>query len=363
MKSEPLKPVPIPVSQRVRFARMWVMPPVVFGCAIILIAALWRENIGGPVMVGEVEPAVVRVSSHLPGIVTDLTVQRFEKVRAGQEIGTVLPADPKLLQASLDVVRAEIEELRTDPQRIFSQQRFLVDQTQLRLNWMRQRADLASARVQFELAKLELRRNEEMVKHQLVSESMLDLARANHDGLVKEIEELTASVAEAEAILTSMQTTNPSAYNNALLGPLGLQESRLKLAEAEFGPITLRAPIDGVISVISNRVGEAVLPGQAIVTISSPNPVRIVGYLRPPLRVEPAPGMKVEIRTRTMPRRKAETVITEVGNHFEMLPISMQSALRLATVEMGLPVEVALPSDLGVRGGELVDITLINRVD
>src|SRR5690606_12930135 len=99
--------------------------------------------------------------------------------------------------------------------------------------------------------------------------------------------------------------------------------------------------------------GESVVAGQAILTIATLKPVRIVGYLRPPLNIDPVPGMRVAIRTRGMRRHTAEATITEIGTQFEVLPLEMQSALRLATLETGLPVEVGLPPELKLRAGEL----------
>lgn len=362
MSSESLPPVPIPPAQRLRQLRTKVLPPVVFVGVLAIISILWRENVAAPTMIGQAEPVTSNVTSYKPGVLTELTVERFQKVRAGQVIGKVMVADPEMLEASLAVVRSEMDDLRADPQRFFPERRFAVDYAQLRLDWMRQRADLATAKVSLQLAEVELRRNEQLLKDKLVSESIFDLAKATRDALQKQVDELDRLVTEGESTFTALRESNPSSYSNLVSGVMGLQEARLRLAEAELTPVILKAPIDGIITTVSNRAGESVVAGRPIVTIATLNPVRIVGYLRPPLQIEPTPGMKVEVRTRSMPRRSVETVITEIGTQFEMLPMPMQSALRIATVEMGLPVEVALPPGLGLKAGELVDINL-RRVD
>ena len=60
--------------------------------------------------------------------------------------------------------------------------------------------------------------------------------------------------------------------------------------EADLNPVTLKAPIDGVVALIEHFSGEAVIAGQPIVSIAAAEPTRIVGYVRSPLSVEPAAG-------------------------------------------------------------------------
>jgi hypothetical protein len=58
-------------------------------------------------------------------------------------------------------------------------------------------------------------------------------------------------------------------------------------------------------------------------------------------------------------RESASAQVIEVGTQLENLPPTMLGPIRLATVELGLPVEITLPDSLKIRPGELVDIRLI----
>jgi multidrug resistance efflux pump len=42
---------------------------------------------------------------------------------------------------------------------------------------------------------------------------------------------------------------------------IAVQEAKLRLTEAELGPLLLRAPLDGVVAAIYHRSGEAVIAG------------------------------------------------------------------------------------------------------
>src|SRR6266700_5896106 len=78
--------------------------------------------------------------------------------------------------------------------------------------------------------------------------------------------------------------------------------------------------------------------GQPIVAVATLNPVRIVGYLRPPIMDEPKPGMKVEVRTRGVPRVVGSAHIVEVGTQLEAVPATLLGPMKLANTELGLPV-------------------------
>ncbi len=360
MNLEPLKPVPTPLAQRLRDARMRLIPPIACVGAILAIALVWKDTVGAPTMVGLAEPIISNVSSYQPGILTELNVRRFERVHAGQVIGKVIIANPDLLQASLGVIRSEIEELQTDPQRLFTERRYVLDYARLRLDNMKQRADLATAKVNLHYAEADFRRNQALYTNGLLSQTEFELFKSTRDALRLQVDELGELVNESETAFSLIQSTNRHDFDLAS-STLAWQEARLRLAEAEFSPIILRAPIDGIITVVSNHPGESVTAGAPIVTIATLNPVRIVGYMRSPFSTDPQPGAKVEIRTRGAHRKVVRTQITEVGTQLEVLPLAMQSPLRFATMESGLPVEIELPPNLHIRAGELVDISIVSN--
>src|SRR5512146_1686966 len=102
-------PIPIPFRQRWRSARVRLLPAVVFAVIIICLAVLWRDYAAAPSLVGQAESIQANVSSYRPGMLAQLSVNRFDRVRAGDSVGQVLVTDPKILQASLAVIQADIE--------------------------------------------------------------------------------------------------------------------------------------------------------------------------------------------------------------------------------------------------------------
>jgi multidrug resistance efflux pump len=355
--------IPIPWRQRWRDARLRYVPALMFIAVVFVLALLWKGHVAAPTLVGQAEVVPANVSCYKPGMLAQLSVDRFQKVKAGDAVGQVLVTDPKILAASLAVIVAEIAELRASLTPVAAEQRLAMEYSEVRLHWMAQRAQLGIAKADLQVAQADFRRTEELFKDKIVSERAYDLAKAKQGSLQNQVDELSRSVEDQGRRVGLLQPTNTTEISKVTDDPLraaiAVQESKLRLTEAELNPITLRASVDGMVDVIYHRVGEAVTAGEPIVSIAPFNAVRIVGYLRPPIFEEPKLGARVEVCTRGPSRQVGVAKIIEVGAQFEPLPLALQIPARLANTELGLPLSISVPSSLTIRPGELVDLTLI----
>jgi HlyD family secretion protein len=354
-------PIPVPLQHRLRDVRMRLVPAAVFVSALVIIAFLWKDYVAAPTMTGQVESIQSSVSSYKPGILSQLEVARFQKVKAGEPIAQILITDPKILTASLAVIQAEIEVLRVGMQPVTTQQRNAMNYDRLQLDWMDQRAQLAIAKVNLQQAEAELRREEELYKEKIVSQSTLELAQTAKASFQAEIEERTKLVEELEQnskLLQAKDGNMAKVTEDPLHASIAAQEAKLRLTEAELSPITLTAPVDGVVSMVYHRSGEAITAGEPVISIAATNSARIVGYLRPPIACEPQVGMKVQVRTRNPQRQVGLASVIEVGAQLEPVATALQSPAKLPTADLGLPLGISMPTGLNIRPGELVDLTL-----
>jgi multidrug resistance efflux pump len=363
MKTEHSAPVRIPMRRRWHLARVRWLPALVFIGGFGAVAFLWRGNVASLTILGQAEPVVSEVSCYQPGVLAELNVTRFQRVKAGDPVGKVLVAEPNVLASSLAVIQAEIESLRVNLKPVVAQQRNAMDYDQLRLDWMKERAQWASAKVNLDLAEAEYHRMDALFKDKIVSERVYEQAKAAWDRLQKEVEELGKLVAEGETNLQSLQVTNKAEISKVSSDPLAaaiaVQESKLRLTEAELSPRVVKAPIDGIVTTIYHRAGEAVNAGQPIVAIATLSPVRIIGYLRVPLAARPTVGMEVQVRTRGLHREVGKATVTEVGTQLENMPATLLGPINFANIVQGLPLDISLPANLKILPGELVDITLL----
>src|SRR6478672_6089112 len=109
---DPLPPIPTPASQRFREFRIRVMPVAFFFLIVAAAVFLWKDVAVPPMAgVGFVETNVASVAAPMAGIVTEMNVKRFQRVKAGEQICKLLLNDPKVIEAELAIVQAEIQNI------------------------------------------------------------------------------------------------------------------------------------------------------------------------------------------------------------------------------------------------------------
>jgi multidrug resistance efflux pump len=362
--SERLPPIPTPPAQLWRQLRLQYLPVVVFVAGLLAAAVIWTRWVAPPTLVGEAEAVRADVRSTLPGQVVSLNVELLQAVKAGDVIGQVA-GDPKILEASLAVVRAEIELMRTTLDPVASQQRIAVDLERLQLDWLTKRVELVTLQGQLHQAEATLARAVVMHQSKLMTDEQFDQAKNTRDSLQAQVEAQTDLIRRLEPGMRNLNVEGSTAIPSATQGLAAAikgKEQELRLIEAQLGPTPLIAPIDGVVTLIYRRAGEAVTLVDPIVQIGATRSERIIGFLRQPLTIEPKPGMLVDVRTRTFLRKTGTASITQVGLQLEPITPTLLTAMRLPVTniptEFGLRVHIAPPEGLKLRPGEQVDLII-----
>src|SRR5687768_8920761 len=102
-----LPPIPTPASQRWREFRIQVLPLIIFTGILVSVAFLWRNFVAPTGIVGEVEAIKADVISLQDGMIARLSIDRFEFVEAGQELGEVTGSSDDFMKASIAAIEAE----------------------------------------------------------------------------------------------------------------------------------------------------------------------------------------------------------------------------------------------------------------
>ena len=364
-----LPTIPTPPGRRWKDFRLQCLPILAFAAVAAAIFYLWNRNLGPSSFVGEVEAVRQNVASPKPGQLADLGVDPFQPVKAGDVLARVITTDPKVIEASLAVIRAEVGLLKTGMDPIVNQHRDAVNYQQLRLSWLVQRVDLAGARVRLQFAENELQRITKLFEEKIVPQGLgqngvvgYEVALRDRDALGTEVAERAKVVDELEQKLHQLKVPdeweNPQSTSPTISAALAVQEEKLRLTEAQLNPISLKAPMNGVVSKIYHRSGETVLAGDPIVSLSAASAQRIIGYMRQPLPFEPKVGDTVKIYTRRPHRQMADARILQVGVQMELVAAPMRIRGYGTAMERGLPILLNLPAGLEVHPGELVDLMI-----
>lgn len=360
-----LEPIPTPASQRWREFKVRTLPRAVFGLAVVGAVGLWSFYVSPPMIMGYVEGAHANVSSTLAGKLTQVQVTRFKHVQSGDPVAIVITTDPKILEASLAVIRAEVDLIRADGSLAAQVLRSQTSIEQLRLEALRQRVELVQSRVSLTYAEAEYERVAKLFSTEtnIASRAELDIALRDRDMLRAQVEENARLVAEMEKALETLRSTisttaQVSGPEATLRAAIGLQEQKLRLTEAQMSPITLRAPIAGVVSMVYRSSGENIAAGEPLLTIRSDKPERIVAYLRQPLPFEPEIGGEAVVQVRNAARQRGVARVESVMPYMEPVPTNMALAVAVPTPLVALPLVLTLPPGLELRSGELVDVSI-----
>jgi multidrug resistance efflux pump len=312
-------------------------------------------------LIGRIEAIQTDIKSPKPGTLTQLRVSRFQMVSAGAPVVQVITTDPKVLTSSLAVIQAEVQLLRVGMTPLENTQRNAINYEQLQLDWMRQRVQLATSRVNLQLAETEFQRLDKLFQDRLVSASEHDAARAHANALTTEVMEMEKLVASLEMAIERLRVTAEAVQDptNQLQAALAVQRAKLELTEAQLTPITLTAPIDGRVSMIHRWEGETVVVGDPIVTITRVKPEHVLGYVPQPIYIQPETNMMVQITSRGLHRQKGIGKILAVGSQLQPIYDNLLTANRFNFMEQGLPFLVSLPPGINVYAGETVDLSIL----
>jgi multidrug resistance efflux pump len=349
---DPLTPIPTPPAQRWREFRIQALPILTFIAAVAAIAVLWQRYVFPSNIVAQVDAETANVITTQLGTIEELRVERFQQVAKGDVIAVINPGDTNLLAATLHAVEADLAVLqeRIDSGEVRAGQTY----ENTRLTYLEQLAQLQVSRINAKLAEAEFNMQKELFAGDtpLVASNKYLVALYKWQAALTNVVEMEKFLAEKEKTLPRLRAENSNAVS-VINEAVAAQKKVLTMTASN---IIIRAPIDGVITAVSNVVGSRVMPGASICTISSTKPERIIAYMRPPISHLPTAGDTLEVRRRSFKRQTAVATIKQVGSQLEPIAPALAVLTGTSKIDLGLPFEVTLPPKMGLLPGEVVDI-------
>lgn len=375
-----LTPIPTPPGTAWREFRVRYLPALMFACVLGATAMIWRDYVGLATLVGEVEAVRAVISSSHAGHVVLLNAGHFQAVAAGEPLVQIVVADPKVLEAQLNLSKARIDLARMTVEPRLRKENNQINYEQLRMDWMSQRVELAIAKSQLIYFESEFARLERLFggdanssiapkpDSQFASQAQYDVAKRDRDVTRAKISELTFLVNEMDAAMRTVDSDESKIEGempNSVRATIAVEERLLDLIETQLAPVMLTSPIDGVISIIHRHQGENVMAGDPILTISQNKSERINAFLKQPLSAQPKVDQWIEVRARSSDRPVGQGRIVAVGSQLEpilpqLLTLNLQGN---RPAEFGLPIVISIPDSLKDRlyPGEVVDLRPIHH--
>lgn len=356
--------IPIPPGMKWREVRVRIFPFLTFLLVAVVVAWFWRERVDAANMVGRVVGKQAEIRSPQPGSLADLAVTAFDNVEAGDVVGRLITTDPKIIEAELAMVLAQMELLRLSRDPFVDQQRNLLNYESMQVDLMENRARLGIARIRKEQARREFERLESMARRGLAAEEIVEQAETDYLTLMEEADVMEKLVSRLETRLENLNMEHIAELWNKedpLMAAFQVHQRTIEKIEAEMMPVILKAPVSGMVAEVYKLNGEFVDQGEPILRIHSPQADYILAHVRHPLQIYPEPGMQVLVRKQGRRPQEAIMEIASVGVQMENIEEFTALFPNQPFETTGLPVRVAISHELNLMPGEVVDLRLLAR--
>jgi multidrug resistance efflux pump len=295
--------------------------------ALSLIQVGCRPGSNAPSVSGTIETDEARVAS-----------------RYGGRVQTVLAQEGDVLQSGQAIVELEAAELRAERERVAAQLAEALAGPRPQ-EIAAARAEWEALLAQWELARVERRRAEELFAAQTVSETERDRAVAQERALEK-----NAAAAKSRLDLLRAGTRAEQ---------IAQVRAQLDALEAHLREMHICAPTQCVLEVLHVKVGDVLAPNQPVATVLLPEhlwvrvfvPETWLGYIRL--------GQKVRLRVDSFPGEDFYGAIEQIQRSAEFTPRNVQTVGERVKQVFGVKVRLD-PKETRLRPGMAADVFFPN---
>jgi len=273
-------------------------PVTIIAVALVLVAAgaggylVWRSKVAAPT-VGVVRVTEIRVAPEVGGQLTSIKVRKGDQVRAGDVVAELSALE---ISASVTQARAALGEAVANRDHVYAGVR-AEEIASLA-------AAIAKAKAKLDYAQAQLTRTTTLAQSNNATQQALDEAE-------NDVASARADIAEAEANHDAA-VAGPTREERAIAdAQVKAAASALAVLERHLDKTILRAPADGVVTVIVAEVGENIHPGQPVLAIEETGKRWLSFNAREDLLRGLTVGAKVDV-ARPGARELTPAVVTEV---------------------------------------------------
>ncbi len=322
---------------------------------IVAVVALVALGVGGRMWYSshyfvETENAYVAghvhpVSARIAGVVTRVVAEDNQRVKAGDVIAELDPADQhvKVEQIQAQIASAEQQVLQAD-----------ATIAQVKAQASGAQAQVAQSQAQLQRTKQDAERYGQLYNTQMkaVSKAELDAANAARAGATADL-----AARRDNALAAQAQITAAGSAREVLKAQVKVLQTQLKDARQQLGYNQIVAPVAGRIGKRSVEVGARVQPGQQLAAIVQ-DEVWITANFKETQLAGIVPGQAVHVVIDAMPDHplvgRVDSFSPASGNQFALLPADNATG-NFTKVVQRVPVKIVLrPEDVRQLAGRLV---------
>ncbi|MFZ0068950.1 MAG: biotin/lipoyl-binding protein [Pseudolabrys sp.] len=253
---------------------------------------LWRPDVATPI-VGVVRTTEIRVAPEVGGQLAVIKVEAGARVRAGEVVAELSAVE---LTASVGQARAQLAAAKASRDNVYAGVR--AEQV------ASLKAEIAKAKARLDFTQAQLTRVSTLASTDDAAQQALDQAE-------NDVANARADTADAEANHEAA-VAGPTREERAIAdAEVEAAASALAVLEHRLNKTILRAPADGIVSVIVAEIGENVRAGQAVLVIAEAGKQFLSFNTREDLLHGLTVGSAVNVR-RSGAAEKTPTLVTEL---------------------------------------------------
>jgi multidrug resistance efflux pump len=323
---------------RIPTPAVWLAAAVAF--TLVAPNGLRFSSSGGR---GWAEPLAYSIAPAMVGTIKEIRVTLGQPVKAGDVVAVLESrsgaADLEQLKAQLDGAIATVEAERANIQ---SGQ---LKEVQVLASEQQDRALLKELEIQ-------LARLKGLAAKQLITASDMEKARREYTAVAARVATYERARKPGAA---AANKTDPAA---ARLAPFqrAVEVRRAALAEAQAGydSLTLRAPADGTVALVSKRPGEVVAAGVEVVSVVAARSGHVVAFMGERSSHDVRLGLQASL-TRDADRTTHNGTVVELSPQLEQVPSRLW--LTPSTPAWGRRLVIRLDQQVELVPGEAFDVS------
>jgi HlyD family secretion protein len=297
-------------------------------CAVLLLSAwvlwqppslaFWRTRDTNHVLMlsGNIEAHESVLSfKTVQSRITELPFQEGQSVRKGAVLAVVDSADYRqqlaIAQGNLAMQQRQLDAARENL--VTAGRTLLVDQAELR-------------------------------QRQLDQQRALDLQRQGFTSKAT-LDQSETALKQASAVLQRDQSVQTAAARNIEVAQAAVHngEAAVALARIVLGYATLTAPFDGVVNVQQAELGEVVVPGTPVLTLSDLDHVWLRAYVNESDLGRVQLGQEVSVSTDSHPSKHYQGRISFISDKAEFTPKSVETHAERVNLVYRIKIDLANP--------------------
>ncbi len=310
--------------------------PKLFAVLLIVAAAIgfWvlsnGMNAGSASISAFAEERQHQIGSLQTGRIKSLNVSLGQRVQVGDIIAVL---ENRALELERDRLRAAL----TQAQAQLSAQQD-IERAQLQrgqLQAVRLHADEQRSRAELREINKRVSRLQALQAEQLVRAAEVEAARQRQKALAADL--ATRPTGSTRTLSLMGLRPRPASEQEARLedrmapfrAAIAVHETSLRQVEQDLAELTLRAPVEGTVSVVLQQVGDVVRAGMPIVTLVTARPGYVIGYVPERQSRRLAVGDRVGLRRYGSFGGRVSAQIVELAPTLEAAPARLSAKLTL----------------------------------